>query len=480
VAMKIKDNLPKNEKTAYGKVTNLFDKYRNENKVKSSDFGTLLSNFKNNILLDLDNVVHDMNKYDDNKIDGKPVEGAKEWIDKLRDAGKHIYILSARSCRDFESKKEMIEKWLDKNGIYYDEVVDKKIPASVFIDDRAIAFHGDWEDAYNEAVNFKPVQDQKGDDKLLKHTKWLELRMKVDKENGVDGFIYAHEVSCGGQKVAILPYRRVGRDGCEVLLREEINPAWSKDPVLSSITGGIELGEDKRSAARRELLEETGFDADSSKLKYVGYCYGSKMSDSVYHLFCVDVTGLKSKLPKGDGSKLETKAKNKFWKWDTEAKKECKDPLVAAMVSRSGDCDIELDEKYSPIYYQFGLDKIPEHKVPLIEELSEVVHNQWMDLARGVLATENISEKRRKRWESYMVPYEKLNESNKEKDRVWARKYLGAMKNTKDKEASLKQEKDGWSVLSEKGKILGSGYKTKEEAAARLRQIEYFKHLKNK
>lgn len=423
-----------------------------ENKVKSSDFDTLLHNFKNNILVDLDNVIHDMDKYDDNKIDGKPVEGAKEWIDKLKGAGKHIYILSARSCRNFDSKKELIEKWLDKYGIYYDEVVDKKVPASVFIDDRAIAFHGDWEDAYNEAVNFKPVQDQKGDYKLLKHTKWLELRDK-------GGIIYSHEVSCGGQKVAVLPYRRVGIDGYEVLLREELNPAWSKEPVLSSITGGVELGEDKRSAARRELLEETGFGVKSADLKYVGYCYGSKMSDSIYHLFCVDVTGLKSTLPKGDGSKLEDKAKNKFWKWDTEAKRECKDPLVAMLISRMSNGDVDLEDKFSPICYQLGLDKIPEHKIPLVEELSEIVHNQWMDLARGVLATEKISDKRRKRWESYMVPYDKLNESNKEKDRVWARKYLLAAKNVSDeKKASWRDSysEEELNAIKEAGILQGA------------------------
>lgn len=35
-------------------------------------------------------------------------------------------------------------------------------------------------------------------------------------------------------------------------------------------------------------------------------------------------------------------------------------------------------------------------------------------------------------------------------------------------------------VVSEKGKNLGSGYKSKEEATKRLRQVEYFKHLRSK
>jgi len=35
---------------------------------------------------------------------------------------------------------------------------------------------------------------------------------------------------------------------------------------------------------------------------------------------------------------------------------------------------------------------------------------------------------------------------------------------------------DGYHVVSEKGKNLGGPYKTREEAAKRLRQVEFFKH----
>ena len=43
----------------------------------------------------------------------------------------------------------------------------------------------------------------------------------------------------------------------------------------------------------------------------------------------------------------------------------------------------------------------------------------------------------------------------------------------------IKKVKGGYQVVSEKsGKNLGGPYKTKEEAAKRLRQVEYFKHSK--
>jgi len=42
----------------------------------------------------------------------------------------------------------------------------------------------------------------------------------------------------------------------------------------------------------------------------------------------------------------------------------------------------------------------------------------------------------------------------------------------------IKKVKEGYKVLSEKGKNLGGPYKTREEAARRLRQVEYFKRNK--
>jgi hypothetical protein len=42
----------------------------------------------------------------------------------------------------------------------------------------------------------------------------------------------------------------------------------------------------------------------------------------------------------------------------------------------------------------------------------------------------------------------------------------------------IKKVKEGYKVTSEKGKNLGGPYKTREEAAKRLRQVEYFKHNK--
>ena len=43
----------------------------------------------------------------------------------------------------------------------------------------------------------------------------------------------------------------------------------------------------------------------------------------------------------------------------------------------------------------------------------------------------------------------------------------------------IKKTASGYKVVSEKGKNLGGPYKSKAEAAKRLRQVEYFKHNKS-
>jgi hypothetical protein len=42
----------------------------------------------------------------------------------------------------------------------------------------------------------------------------------------------------------------------------------------------------------------------------------------------------------------------------------------------------------------------------------------------------------------------------------------------------IKRVKQGYQVLSHKGKNLGGPYKTLEEARKRLREVEFFKHQK--
>ncbi len=61
----------------------------------------------------------------------------------------------------------------------------------------------------------------------------------------------------------------------------------------------------------------------------------------------------------------------------------------------------------------------------LLEELSAIEHDQWIEWSKSVAS--EVSEERKERWKKYWVPYEELPDDVKEQDRVYARKILGVL-----------------------------------------------------
>lgn len=60
---------------------------------------------------------------------------------------------------------------------------------------------------------------------------------------------------------------------------------------------------------------------------------------------------------------------------------------------------------------------------PLLEALARLEHDQWMDWANNLMEKEPaISQARKDRWMTFMVPYDQLDEAAKDMDRVWAAK----------------------------------------------------------
>lgn len=148
--------------------------------------------------------------------------------------------------------------------------------------------------------------------KVLKQNEWLSL-MELDGPTGP--YIYAHEERCNGKIVVILPYRETGLD-TEYLLRDEYTPPWDTDKnCISSITGGVDKGEEPLTAAVRELKEETGYDVGPGQLTSLGTTRGAKSSDTTYHLYAIDVTTVPGNGNEGDpnGDANEALAKN-VWK----------------------------------------------------------------------------------------------------------------------------------------------------------------------
>lgn len=63
---------------------------------------------------------------------------------------------------------------------------------------------------------------------------------------------------------------------------------------------------------------------------------------------------------------------------------------------------------------------------PMIEALAEIEHQQWCVWAKHMLAHNTPSNSRRWR-RQIATPYTQLSESDKEKDRVFARRVLAAV-----------------------------------------------------
>ena len=106
---------------------------------------------KKTLMIDLDGVLNTYEgNFDENTI--SPVkEGAKEFLEKLN-KDYNIQIFTVRN-------KKLTYKWLIENNLidYIQDISEVKNPhASVFIDDRALRFDGDYQKAYKEIQNFNP------------------------------------------------------------------------------------------------------------------------------------------------------------------------------------------------------------------------------------------------------------------------------------------------------------------------------------
>ena len=72
-------------------------------------------------------------------------------------------------------------------------------------------------------------------------------------------------------------------------------------------------------------------------------------------------------------------------------------------------------------------------KSDLLEELSELEHDQWWAWAKDIAESEKITPARKKRWEEdSFKPYKELTEEQKDMDREWAEKVLKIVKKYKD------------------------------------------------
>lgn len=167
-------------------------------------------------------------------------------------------------------------------------------------------------------------------DETLFENEWVSLKRIVAPKQGVRGYVYSHETRCSGIIIALLPYLLEGHN-YQYLLRKELTPCWSMTKkMVSTITGGFE--DDVMQDAVRELREEAGYTIEEDELIDLGTCFGTKSSDTLYHLFSVDLTLHRQGKVTGDGSQLEKEA-SVFWGFAADVL-ESPDPLASAMFLR--------------------------------------------------------------------------------------------------------------------------------------------------
>jgi 8-oxo-dGTP pyrophosphatase MutT (NUDIX family) len=114
-------------------------------------------------------------------------------------------------------------------------------------------------------------------EKVLWENKWFKIVEKTDKDgaqmSGIQPLL---------GNVVVVPYVKEGDKITKVGVMNEVNPLWGEGTHVTTVTGGVEEGEDNLEAAKRELKEESGYDVeDSDKWQFICEVKVSKIVDGV-------------------------------------------------------------------------------------------------------------------------------------------------------------------------------------------------------
>ncbi|MCK4500862.1 hypothetical protein KAU11_10205 [Candidatus Babeliales bacterium] len=110
--------------------------------------------------IDFDGVIAHYSGWKGSEHFGKPIEGAKEALQQLKNEGHIIIIYTARlpteGLKEYLSKYNMPYDYINENPLM--KAINegpRKIPADIYIDDKGLTFKGNWTNTLNQIAKFK-------------------------------------------------------------------------------------------------------------------------------------------------------------------------------------------------------------------------------------------------------------------------------------------------------------------------------------
>ncbi|HXS93251.1 MAG TPA: hypothetical protein VN736_01535 [Candidatus Limnocylindrales bacterium] len=102
------------------------------------------------VCVDLDGVLNAFDGWRGADFFHPPRPGARDFLRTLNEQGYEVVVFTVRWGPH-------VEEWLKQHGLaeFVSRVTDKKPPAHVYVDDRAVCFQGDFEATMRQIAGFR-------------------------------------------------------------------------------------------------------------------------------------------------------------------------------------------------------------------------------------------------------------------------------------------------------------------------------------
>jgi len=131
-------------------------------------------------------------------------------------------------------------------------------------------------------------------EELIRTTRF-SLRAVSGYTKSLKAYVFLHDLASTGKKVGILPFRTVNEDyhEFEYMLHSEIIPCWSMSAEkMLFVSGGTSQHDSMVDLAIDQFNVLTGYEVNESQLISLGNCRVSRYSDTICHLYTLDLTNV--------------------------------------------------------------------------------------------------------------------------------------------------------------------------------------------